>query len=112
MWLYPWAEPAANLGESGQRCRTTFPISSAIPRRRLPLLRPGMRLFDIGCGAGDVWLLAAELAGPAGVVAGVDRSAQAVTAARDRAGWPVVRNFRTLMPEIGDQSKFSNKLSS
>lgn len=56
--------------------------------RRLLLeagLRPGMRVLDIGCGTGDVSLLAAELVGPRGAVVGIDRSAEAVAAARDRA---------------------------
>jgi ubiquinone/menaquinone biosynthesis C-methylase UbiE len=48
-------------------------------------LRPGMRVLDIGCGTGDVSLLAAELAGPAGAVVGIDRSGEAVAAARARA---------------------------
>ena len=33
----------------------------------------GMRVLDIGCGAGDVSFLAAELVGPTGSVVGVDR---------------------------------------
>ena len=36
-------------------------------------IRPGMRVLDLGCGAGDVALLAAGLAGPGGSVVGVDR---------------------------------------
>jgi SAM-dependent methyltransferase len=35
-------------------------------------LRPGMRVLDVGSGAGDVALLAAELVGPSGSVVGVD----------------------------------------
>ncbi|MGL4966575.1 MAG: class I SAM-dependent methyltransferase [Inquilinus sp.] len=56
--------------------------------RRLLLeagLRPGMRVLDIGCGTGDVSLLAAELAGLHGSVVGIDRSAEAVATARGRA---------------------------
>jgi ubiquinone/menaquinone biosynthesis C-methylase UbiE len=34
----------------------------------------GMRVLDLGCGAGDVSMLAAELVGPAGIVVGIDRS--------------------------------------
>ena len=45
----------------------------------------GMRVLDIGCGVGDVSLLAARMVGPEGFVVGVDREAVAVTAARERA---------------------------
>jgi 2-polyprenyl-3-methyl-5-hydroxy-6-metoxy-1,4-benzoquinol methylase len=45
----------------------------------------GMRVLDIGCGAGDVSLLAARLVGPTGAVLGIDRSAEAVAWARQRA---------------------------
>ena len=46
---------------------------------------PGMRVLDIGCGAGDVTFLAAELVGPSGQVVGIDRSADALALARSRA---------------------------
>jgi ubiquinone/menaquinone biosynthesis C-methylase UbiE len=46
---------------------------------------PGMRVLDIGCGVGDVSLLAAELVGPSGAVLGIDRSAEAVGTAHRRA---------------------------
>lgn len=46
---------------------------------------PGHRVLDLGCGAGDVSLLAAELVGPTGAVVGVDRAAAAITTARRRA---------------------------
>jgi ubiquinone/menaquinone biosynthesis C-methylase UbiE len=46
---------------------------------------PGHRVLDVGCGAGDVSLLTAELVGPAGRVLGVDRAAAAVDTARARA---------------------------
>ena len=49
-------------------------------------IRPGMRVLDLGCGAGDVAFLAAGLVGPDGSVVGVDHSAQALTRARLRAG--------------------------
>jgi ubiquinone/menaquinone biosynthesis C-methylase UbiE len=48
-------------------------------------LDQGMRMLGIGCGAGDVSLLAARLVGPTGAVFGVDRSAEAVAWARRRA---------------------------
>jgi hypothetical protein len=33
----------------------------------------GMRVLDLGCGAGDVSMLAAELVGPEGSIVGIDR---------------------------------------
>jgi 2-polyprenyl-3-methyl-5-hydroxy-6-metoxy-1,4-benzoquinol methylase len=48
-------------------------------------LRPGMRVLDIGCGIGDVSLLAAERVGSSGFVVGIDIAEKAVTLARHRA---------------------------
>jgi SAM-dependent methyltransferase len=47
-------------------------------------LASGMRVLDVGCGGGDVSLIAAQLVGPSGFVLGIDRSAEAVMAARRR----------------------------
>jgi SAM-dependent methyltransferase len=49
-------------------------------------MRPGMRVLDLGCGAGDVTFAAADLVGPEGSVVGVDRSPDALARARLRAG--------------------------
>jgi SAM-dependent methyltransferase len=48
-------------------------------------LAPGMTVLDVGCGAGDVSLLAARMVGPRGRVIGVDASAAAIALARRRA---------------------------
>jgi ubiquinone/menaquinone biosynthesis C-methylase UbiE len=45
----------------------------------------GMRVLDLGSGAGDVALMAAELVGPTGQVIGVDRDPAVLTVARARA---------------------------
>jgi len=53
-------------------------------------LGPGMKVLDIGSGAGDVALLAADLVGPSGLVLGVDMNADILATARERvdlAGW-------------------------
>lgn len=52
-------------------------------------LTPGMRVLDLGTGAGSVAAIAAELVGPDGAVVGIDRDPDAVESARvlaDRAG--------------------------
>jgi len=48
-------------------------------------LEPGMRILEVGSGAGDVALLAAELVGPEGEVVGVDVDGAALEIARGRA---------------------------
>jgi ubiquinone/menaquinone biosynthesis C-methylase UbiE len=48
-------------------------------------LQPGMRVLDIGCGPGDVSLIAARLVGPTGRVIGIDASPEIVALARRRA---------------------------
>jgi|SRR5829696_995940 len=45
----------------------------------------GMKVLDVGSGAGDVALLAAELVGPTGSVVGVDQDAGVLDTARARA---------------------------
>ncbi|HLZ21024.1 MAG TPA: class I SAM-dependent methyltransferase, partial [Ktedonobacterales bacterium] len=48
-------------------------------------LSVGMRVLDVGCGAGDGSFLAAEFVGPSGRVVGIDSSPQAIETARLRA---------------------------
>ncbi len=48
-------------------------------------ISPGMTVLDIGCGVGDVSMIAAELVGPAGRVLGIDNAAAALPPARARA---------------------------
>jgi SAM-dependent methyltransferase len=48
-------------------------------------IRPGMRVLDLGCGAGDVAFVASHLVGPGGCVVGIDRSPEALARARLRA---------------------------
>jgi ubiquinone/menaquinone biosynthesis C-methylase UbiE len=45
----------------------------------------GMRVLDLGSGAGDVSMLAAELVGPEGSIVGLDRSQEVLEVARERA---------------------------
>jgi ubiquinone/menaquinone biosynthesis C-methylase UbiE len=46
---------------------------------------PGMRVLDIGCGVGDVSLLAASIVGAKGSVVGVDNDMRSLAVAQERA---------------------------
>jgi SAM-dependent methyltransferase len=63
---------------------------------------PGMRVLDIGCGAGDVSFLAATLVGRDGSVVGVDRSSEAVALAKRRAAEVGLSNVSFVTQELQD----------
>ncbi len=65
-------------------------------------IAPGMRVLDIGCGAGDVSFLAAAFVGPSGSVLGVDRSADAVALAERRASDARLDNVRFRVADVAD----------
>ena len=48
-------------------------------------IAPGMRVLDLGCGAGDVTMLAAQLVGETGSVVGIDRNQKILALARERS---------------------------
>ncbi|HEY4137595.1 MAG TPA: class I SAM-dependent methyltransferase, partial [Casimicrobiaceae bacterium] len=57
-------------------------------------LAKGMRVLDVGCGAGDVSFLAAAFVGPEGSVLGIDQSPESVALARERAKAAGLANVR------------------
>jgi SAM-dependent methyltransferase len=65
-------------------------------------IRPGMRVLDIGCGAGDATFEAAELVGPGGCVVGVDHSPDALARARLRAGQRGLTEVQFVEGDIND----------
>ena len=71
---------------------------------------PGMRVLDVGCGTGDTTFLAADLVGPNGFVVGIDRSADAIGTARQRAQTTSRPNVQFIEGELGapiaDQEPF------
>src|SRR5262245_44410577 len=82
--------PAYYLGHSDReldRLAVQARLVDPITRRffRDAGIVPGMRLLDVGSGAGDTTFLAATLVGVTGEVVGVDRAPTAVVAARGRA---------------------------
>lgn len=62
-------------------------------------LAPGMRVLDVGCGAGDVSFLAAKLVGPQGAVIGVDRAPAAIGFAQQRAQQAGLENVHFVAAE-------------
>ena len=71
---------------------------------RLAGLAPGMRVLDVGCGAGDVSLLASSIVGPSGSVTGVDMSADTVKATQARVDGAKISNVKI---EVGDITKLA-----
>jgi len=65
-------------------------------------LGPGMRVLDIGCGAGDVSFLAASLVGATGSVLGIDKSPEAVALARKRAVQAGLSNVQFEVADVAD----------
>src|SRR5690349_2041418 len=55
-------------------------------------LRPGQRVFDVGCGSGPTSLVLAERVGDDGEVIGADISPAMLAAARERAAEAGARN--------------------
>jgi len=62
------------------------------------------RVLDVGCGAGDVALLAAELVGPGGSVIGVDRETACLGLGRERAS---AAGFSRVTFQAGDPAKLA-----
>ena len=69
---------------------------------KLAGLGPGMRVLDVGCGAGDVSLLASSIVGPSGSVTGVDMNEDTVKATRARIAGAKISNVTI---EAGDITK-------
>src|SRR5215471_4616480 len=70
-----------------RRLQTQAAILRPITERLLRCagIQPGMRVLDLGTGAGDVAMLAAELVGPSGSVVGIDQNPQVLSIATQRA---------------------------
>jgi SAM-dependent methyltransferase len=65
----------------------------------------GMRVLDVGCGTGDVSVIAAGMVGPGGEVVAIDRAADAVAAARERVDREGLRQVHVLE---GDATSFTD----
>jgi SAM-dependent methyltransferase len=65
-------------------------------------IRPGMRVLDLGCGAGGATFLAAGLVGPDGSVTGLDHSPDALAQARYRAAQRGLTQVQFIEGDIHD----------
>jgi ubiquinone/menaquinone biosynthesis C-methylase UbiE len=62
----------------------------------------GMRVLDLGCGMGDVAMLAARLVGPSGRVVAVDRDHIVLANASQRAKAAGFENIKFLQSDVAD----------
>jgi SAM-dependent methyltransferase len=79
---YVLGHDEAELRRLEDQARTLGPATDAI--LRLAGIEPGMRVLDLGTGAGDVALAVARRVGPSGRVVGIERAADALALARHR----------------------------
>jgi ubiquinone/menaquinone biosynthesis C-methylase UbiE len=98
--------PKYVLGHSGremERLGTQARLIDPMTRRFFFAagLVPGMRVLDVGSGAGHTAALAAELVGSAGEVVGVDRAPAALATARARVEALGLRNVTFLEGDPG-----------
>jgi SAM-dependent methyltransferase len=94
------------LGHTGQELERLIAQAQRYEPFTAQLLREagieaGMRVLDVGSGAGDVSFLLARLVGPTGQVVGVDRSAVAVAMASRRAVELELPNTRFVVGDAG-----------
>jgi SAM-dependent methyltransferase len=97
------------LGHSQQELeRLSFQASLIDPITRGFLVDAGivagMRVLDVGSGAGDVAILAAGLVGDEGEVVGIDRVPVALATARARAAALSLRNVSFVEGDVGSTS--------
>jgi SAM-dependent methyltransferase len=79
---YPFADRAAEDERLVAQGRLFDPLTRRLLQRAG--LAPGMRVLELGSGAGNVARLAAEMVGPAGAVVGIERDPAAVELAERR----------------------------
>ena len=80
--LIRWAsyyDPCVDLMMLGRRKRLRR-VTVALAH-----IQPGASVLEVGCGTGDVALAAKALAGPAGVVTGIDAAPEMIAVARAKA---------------------------
>jgi ubiquinone/menaquinone biosynthesis C-methylase UbiE len=103
------AEPGYQLGsDAAELARLDLQGRVLAPATRTILetagVSRGMRVLDLGSGAGDVAFVVAELVGSAGEVVGLDQSAESVAKATVRASERGLSNVRFVVGDIHDKA--------
>jgi ubiquinone/menaquinone biosynthesis C-methylase UbiE len=104
------SQPKYVLGSSPRELSRLSLQSQVIESTTERLLReagiqPGSRVLDLGCGAGDVSILAAKIVGPSGTIVGIDRSAEAIDRAQVNASHC---GFRQIAFHVSSLEDFSS----
>lgn len=87
-----WNGPAGEKWVKNQAVMDASLADATAGLLPLAAIKPGERVLDIGCGSGQLSLLAADAVGPGGQVTGADISQPLLALARQRAaGRPNVR---------------------
>ena len=95
---YQLGSDAAELERLDHQGRALAPATRAI--LEIAGLRAGMRVLDLGSGAGDLTFTAIDLVGPSGEIVGVDQSPDAVARATARARQRQLCNVRFIVGDI------------
>lgn len=72
-------------------------------------VKKGMRVLDLGCGAGDSSMLVADMVGPLGTVIAIDRSQAAIDKAESRAreeGYTQIQFLQNTVDEFSSEERF------
>lgn len=104
----PLSIPCLSMGRSPQEARRlqaqgkiyAEPTGELL---RMAGVRPGMRILDVGCGARDVTLRAAAIAGSGGSVLGVDEDREVLAVAAQRAQAAGLRNVSFKRARVPDE---------
>jgi ubiquinone/menaquinone biosynthesis C-methylase UbiE len=83
MVRYPLGHAESELQRLMKQSKLLEPLTEHVFRRAG--LTTGMKVLDLGCGAGDVSFLAAKIVGPTGSVVGIDKSAESIAMSQSRA---------------------------
>lgn len=62
----------------------------------------GQQVLDLGCGVGDIAMLASRIVGPSGSVVALERSSRTIERARTRASEADLRNIEFVQVDIND----------